>query len=170
MTVRTNAPTGRREERDGATHVVYTRTFRAPIDDVWAAATEPDRMQRWIGTWSGDPATGSVEFRMTAEGDDVSAETYLVEVCEAPRLLVVRSAEAMYGTVWRLRVDLEEADGVTTLTFAQQVDSAAVAGDVGPGWEYYLDRLAAAHAGDDVTAIAWSDYESQSEHYRSLFG
>ena len=27
-----------------------TRTFPAPIEDVWAAVTEPERLERWIGT------------------------------------------------------------------------------------------------------------------------
>lgn len=51
----TISPAGRRDERAGTSYVVYTRTFAAPIDDVWAAATEPDRLVLWIGTWEGDP-------------------------------------------------------------------------------------------------------------------
>ena len=69
----TRTPTGRRAERDGAQLVVLERTFRAPIDDVWAAVTEPERLERWIGTWDGDPSTGTVGFRMTAEGRKVAA-------------------------------------------------------------------------------------------------
>ena len=48
--------TGRREvaRRDDATSS-STRTFRAPIEYVWAAVTEPARLARWIGTWTGDP-------------------------------------------------------------------------------------------------------------------
>lgn len=68
-------PTGRHEIRDGRDVMILTRTFRAPIGDVWAAVTEPDRLARWIGTWSGDPASGSVRFRMTAEGADAPAQT-----------------------------------------------------------------------------------------------
>lgn len=30
-----------------------SRTFRASIDDVWAAVTEPERTARWIGPWEG---------------------------------------------------------------------------------------------------------------------
>ena len=48
---------GRRLGRDGAAFVVIERTFRAPVADVWAAVTEPDRLERWIGTWAGDPAS-----------------------------------------------------------------------------------------------------------------
>ncbi len=35
-----------------------SRTFRAPIEDVWASGTEPDRTARWFGTWTGDAAPG----------------------------------------------------------------------------------------------------------------
>ena len=43
----TTTPTGRREERDGRPHVVYARSYRAPVEDVWAAVSEPSRMERW---------------------------------------------------------------------------------------------------------------------------
>ena len=51
----TNTPTGRLA--DGSALVV-SRTFRAPIEDVWASVTEPDRTARWFGTWKGDAAPG----------------------------------------------------------------------------------------------------------------
>ena len=68
-------PTGRRETRGGHDLVVFTRTFAAPLDDVWAAVTEPRRLERWVGTWEGDPADGWVGFRMTAEGENASQPT-----------------------------------------------------------------------------------------------
>ena len=40
--------------------IALSRTFRAPVADVWAAVTEPGRLSRWWGTWSGDPTTGRV--------------------------------------------------------------------------------------------------------------
>ena len=69
----TDGPTGFREERDGTTYLVFHREFRAPITAVWASVTEPERLQRWIGTWSGDPESGSVEFRMIAESEDAGS-------------------------------------------------------------------------------------------------
>src|SRR4029078_7277277 len=48
-------PTGTIEKRDGEHVLVQTPAFHAPIEDVWAAVTEPDRLARWIGTWTGDP-------------------------------------------------------------------------------------------------------------------
>ena len=44
----------------------------------------------WIGTWEGDPTSGSVQFRMTAEGD-VEARPWVVRTCEPPHRLVVAS-------------------------------------------------------------------------------
>ena len=42
---------------------------------------------------------------------------------------------------------LAEEDGVTTLTFTQRDIDPVEAESVGPGWEYYLDRLVAAESG-----------------------
>ena len=41
---------------------------------------------------------------------------------------------------WLLELDLTDGDGITTLTFSQPSDPDRSA-SVGPGWEYYLDRL-----------------------------
>lgn len=161
------APVGRREERRGTATVVIERTFRAPATDVWAAVTEPDRLVRWIGTWSGDPASGTVQFRMTAEGEDVEAEPVTVHECDPPRRLVLSWDSS--GVLWHVELDLTEAAGVTVLTFAQRVPDTATGRDVGPGWEYYLDRLAAAVAGRAVADVAWPDYEPMAGHYEALF-
>ncbi|MGI5187399.1 SRPBCC family protein [Promicromonospora sp. CA-289599] len=164
--------TGRTEQRPDGAYIVLTRTFRAPIDDVWAAVTEPDRLARWIGRWTGDPATGKVAVEMLYEGDDVEPEEYTIDTCKAPHQLELTS-QGTYGedvpATWHLKLDLAEADGVTTLTFAQSMDDPAMAENVGPGWEYYLDRLVAAETGGDPAAIDFVDYyPAMSEHYRTL--
>ncbi|HEV2796511.1 MAG TPA: SRPBCC family protein [Nocardioides sp.] len=162
-------PTGRREERHGETFLVFERTFRAPIEDVWAAVTDSHRLARWIGEWTGDPASGSVTFRMTAEGDEAGDETIWVDACDPPRRLVMRSAQPDdLEKLWAWEVDLAEADGTTTLTFAQGVTDSTLAEGVGPGWDYYLDRLVVAEAGGDVSAVDFDDYHPAfSDHYRS---
>jgi uncharacterized protein YndB with AHSA1/START domain len=177
----TTTPFGHRETRDGDEQIVFTRLFAASLDDVWAACTEPQRMERWIGTWSGDPASGEVSFRMTAEGDDVPEEIYLVEACEPPHRFVVRSRESASFSpdgagprvAWQHTLELSEADGLTTLTFTQVIPGGPVGadmvGNVGPGWDYYLDRLVAAVGGADPGRIPWEPYLERSEGYRDLF-
>ena len=130
-------PTGRLEQRDGTSYVVLERSFRAPAEDVWAAVTEPGRLERWIGTYAGDPATGEVAFRMTAEGDDVPEERMEIRTCTPPHHLALTSHSGE-GT-WLLELRLREHAGETVLEFAQASMDAKEAESVGPGWEYYLE-------------------------------
>lgn len=149
------APTGRLERGAGGPAIVIERTFRAPIADVWDSIVDPERMNRWIGTWSGEPGNGRrVQFVMTAEGA-TEPEEVLIHRCDAPRHLDVESFHG--GSSWRMVADLAEADGVTTLVFRQKVHADdESAGSYGPGWEYYLDRLVAVH--EDAPFAAWDDY------------
>jgi hypothetical protein len=55
------------------------------------------------------------------------------------------------------------------LTFAQRVSDPATGRDVGPGWEYYLDRLVATMGDGEVSAVAWPDYEGMAGHYERMF-
>lgn len=182
MTTSVTSPAGDRADREGQPHVVYERRFRASIDDVWAAVSEPARLERWIGTFTGDPTQGEIMFRMTAEGEDVPEEAYVVESCRPPHHYAIHSREGQGWQadgsgdplVWRLVVDLAEADGVTTLTFAQTLDrpdAAEIAASVGPGWHYYLDRLTADLEGRGAASVEWGDdYDpGLAPHYRALF-
>ncbi|GEK21361.1 SRPBCC family protein [Cellulomonas xylanilytica] len=166
----TPSATGRRETRDGHDSVVMDRVFRAPIESVWAAVTESDRLERWIGTWTGDPASGSVLFRMNAEGDDAKPETFTIHECDPPRRVSLTSQVVGEQNAWHFVLELTEDAGTTTLTFSQSVPDAEMATGVGPGWDYYLDRLVAAETGGDVAALDFDDYyPALSDHYRALF-
>jgi uncharacterized protein YndB with AHSA1/START domain len=166
----TPSATGRRETRNGHDSVVIDRTFQAPIESVWAAITESDRLGRWVGTWTGDPTTGSVLFRMNAEGDDIEPETFTIHECDPPRRISLTSQVVGQQNVFHFLIELTEAAGTTTLTFSQSVPDPDTATGVGPGWEYYLDRLVAAETGADVAALEFTDYyPALSDHYRALF-
>jgi uncharacterized protein YndB with AHSA1/START domain len=165
----TTTPTGRIEQREGRHVLVQVRTFHAPIEDVWAAVTEPERLARWIGSWTGDPASGAVLFRMLFEGEDHEAETMTIRVCEPPRRLHLTSQAG--EDTWLLELDLSHADGVTTLTFAQPGVTAEQVGGVGPGWDYYLDRLVDVETGRDPSLRDFDRdyYPATAEHYKSQF-
>jgi hypothetical protein len=70
---------------------------------------------------------------------------------------------------WHLDVDLSERDGITTLTFSQPgVDQDDLLG-VGPGWEYYLDRLVAVESGSrppETADFEGDYYPAIAEYYR----
>lgn len=155
--------TGHIARSTGGHDIVIERTFRAPIEDVWQSIVDPEQMNRWIGTWSGDAGPGKrVMFTMTAEGDDAEPEEVLIHQCDAPRLLDVETFQG--GGSWRMRLDLSEADGVTTVTFRQVVDIDEDIASYGVGWEYYLDRLVAVHDGNPFAE--WDAYyPAQLDHW-----
>ncbi len=164
MTAKATGALTRVDDRDA---VVFEREFAASIDDVWAAVTESDRLARWIGTWTGDPASGSVLFQMNAEGD-VPETVYQILDCAPPRRLAITATDD-FGT-WELVLELSEASGVVTLRLFQLLTDPSVLENTGPGWDYYLDRLVAAESGGDVAAIDFEAdyYPATREHYLTL--
>jgi uncharacterized protein YndB with AHSA1/START domain len=160
--------TGQHARRDGEDTVVFTRTFAAPIAAVWASVTESDRLARWFGTWSGDPASGAVQVQMNAEGDAAEESTYQITACEPPRLLRLRSVND-YG-IWDMTIELAHRDGTTTLTFSHLVTDLSMIESVGPGWDYYLDRLVAAETGGDPASLDFDRdyYPALRDHYLAV--
>ena len=51
-------PTGQVLRTPDGRDLVIRRTFRAPIEDVWASVTESERTARWFGSWTGEPGPG----------------------------------------------------------------------------------------------------------------
>ena len=148
------AATGSIVRTDSGLDIVIERTIDAPITDV---------LNKWIGTWSGDPGPGKrVTFTMTAEGD-AEPEEVLIHACEAPTHLSVETFQAEDS--WRMTLDLAEREGATIVTFRQHIDST-VEGDISSfciGWEYYMDRLVAVHTG--ATFANWDDYFPSQQEY-----
>jgi uncharacterized protein YndB with AHSA1/START domain len=144
--------------------LVIIRTFNAPIEDVWASITESDRTARWFGRWTGEPGPGrTIRYKMTFEGEGPDSEM-LIEACEPPKRLAVRGLGA-YG--WRLEAHLSENKGITEMRFTHHLDADTNVGDVGPGWEYYLDNLVASRTG--AAMPDFNDYyPSQKAYYLGL--
>jgi uncharacterized protein YndB with AHSA1/START domain len=158
-------PSGRLVRTPAGRDLVIVRTFRAPIEDVWASITEPERTARWWGPWTGEPGPGrTIRYTLTFEGEGPASEM-LIEACEPPRHLAVRAVND-YGD-WRLEAHLSEASGVTELRFTHHLEPKTNVGDVGPGWEFYLDNLVASRTGD--TMPDFNDYyPSQKAYYLAL--
>lgn len=147
---------------DGA-RVVFHRRYPDPIEDVWSAVTEPARLERWIGTWTGTARVGgTIDFRITAEGDEAGVEPVTIVACEPPRHLVLEWT-LPEQPLWRVEVQLVEDDGGTALTFVHHLSDAAGFADIGPGWQYYLDRLGASLVGGAMPEF--DPYLELRDHY-----
>lgn len=140
-------------------NVVVHRSYPEPVEDVWSAFTESDRLARWIGSYTGTGRPGgTVEFTMTGEvdaGGEVAAPvTVTIHECVAPRRLAVEIPQG--DGAWQVRVDLTPTDGGTDVVFTQRPVTGVPAADIEAGWSWYLDRLGATLRG--LPMPAWSDY------------
>ena len=149
--------TGRLEGND----LVITRTFTAPIEDVWTSLTSSESTARWFGSWTGTPGTGNtIKVQMVMEGAGVESVAH-IDACEPPRRLALTTA-GKWGV--SIEVSLAQTDAVTELRFVHHLKDRKMARDFGPGWEYYLDNLVAARAGEKLPAF--DEYHPvMQEHY-----
>ncbi|MFG3441205.1 SRPBCC family protein [Nonomuraea sp. NPDC047897] len=138
-------PTGRLVRTGAGSDLVLTRTFRAPAEDVWASLTEPDRTARWFGPWEGDAAPGRTVKVQLAYEEQTPWCDLRIDACEPPRRLAVSMTDPSGS--WRLELLLSETDDGTELRLVQHLSTDDGLGEIGPGWEYYLDMLVAARDG-----------------------
>jgi uncharacterized protein YndB with AHSA1/START domain len=153
-------PTGRLFGND----LVLTRTFRAPVADVWASLTDPERTARWFGPWQGDAGPGrTVKVQMMHEEGQPWMDM-TIDACEPPHRLAISAGEE--HDRWHLDMVLAESGGVTELRFTQHLSGTEGVGEIGPGWEYYLDALVASR--DGRPAPEFGDYyPAMKEHFET---
>ncbi|MEV0562444.1 SRPBCC family protein [Dactylosporangium sp. NPDC050588] len=152
-------PTGRWVPTPTGGELVISRTFRAPIEDVWASVTESDRTARWFGPWKGDARPGGrIQYQMIQEEGAPWSEAR-IEACEPPRRLVLTDSMA------HLELRLSTVDTGTLLELVHHLPGpdGVGAGDYGPGWEFYLDALVASR--DDTPMPDFNDYYPSMKPY-----
>ncbi len=158
-------PSGRLLATEAGRDLILSRSFAAGIETIWAEVTEPERTARWFASWTGEGAPGAkITYKMHFEEGEPEAEMW-IDACEPPRRFAVRTEDEQ--GVWLLEARLREADGETTLELVHHLDEKAGPGMVGPGWEYYLDMLVAAH--EDKPLPSFDDYfPAQQAYYEGL--
>ena len=130
-------------EDDGRRRVEFRRSWPEPIEDIWAALTEPDRLARWIGVYEGERrAGGTGTFAMTQEEGEAPGQPTTIAECDPPRRLVIEWPEAC-SLMERIDLDLWAEDGRTVLRFVQFFPAATDVVDWALGWHWYLDKLGA---------------------------
>jgi uncharacterized protein YndB with AHSA1/START domain len=138
----------RQPTADGAgelVRVLLRRSYDTPVEDVWDAVTDPDRMKRWFLPVSGDLRVGgNFQLEGNASGE--------ILACEPPRLLRVTFGDP--NSIVELRLTAQ-GDGDTVLELEHTVpieiaQSGAGAMWVGPGWDGALLGLGLFLGGEAV--------------------
>jgi len=142
---------------DGRSHLRFERHIPQPVDDVWAALTEPDRLREWLA--SADEwdlrVGGRVVLRWLNSDDEgnVAIARGTVSAIDPPRLLELDTD--IHGV---LRWELTPAgDDATALTFTSTLElPEEFKTKVMAGWHVHLDFLEDALAGDPIAD--WDDW------------
>jgi uncharacterized protein YndB with AHSA1/START domain len=93
----------RRIDAGDARVAVFDRTYDAPIDEVWDACTDPDRLRRWYVPVEGDLRVGG-RFEQAMMGGGV------IVACEPPQRLLL----SLGGGVDEIELRLTAVDEQTT--------------------------------------------------------
>ncbi|PRY67886.1 activator of Hsp90 ATPase-like protein [Glaciihabitans tibetensis] len=152
-------PNGRVIRDSDGLELIVERAIEAPASEVWEWLTAPSRLSQWIGSWEGEPAVGgTLSFTMSAE-QGAAPEPLTVLICDPGVHFLCDMGENR----WRIGFSLTEVQGLTLVFFTQRMAGAEQAGSIGPGWEYYLDRMIAARS--SLPLPVWADYYPAFSRY-----
>lgn len=161
MAVRVVQATGRVVRDANGLELIVQRRLPMPLDEAWEWVTAPARLKQWMGSLKGRPTLGAdLQLRMTAEDGSPTVALEVVE-CEPRLRYIVEQRDDPQPM--RVRVSLAHTDAGTTVFLGHRLANARMAGDYGPGWEWYLDRLVAATTGAPMPDFA--DYSPQQKPY-----
>ena len=138
-TVRTGSLLGWTREVDGSGTVHVEDVYDTGIDELWAAVTEPERLERWLAKVSGDLRVGgtfAARFTSSWEGPG------RVEVCDRPHRLLLTMQP---GTDEEMQIEalLTTESDRTRLVIEERGFPPGVAPDHGAGWQAHIEDLRA---------------------------
>ena len=109
--------------------LLLRRAYDAPIDDVWSACTDPERLSRWLGPVEGDLRLGGT----FALKDNASGE---ILRCDEPHLIKVTWGLGE-GMLTEVEVRLAPGDGGGTVLELEHASPAEIVDELvrtyGPG-------------------------------------
>lgn len=145
------------------------REFTESPSKIWRYLADSEYLALWYGSWQGDPECGVVDVVLLAEDGAPAEEVQILHCDVRNHQLQVRLGTDQ--TAWQLELMVEAAGMGSRLVFQMLALDPQLAGSVGPGWDYYLDRLVAAVSGNDPASVEFEpDYfPALSPYYEELF-
>jgi uncharacterized protein YndB with AHSA1/START domain len=141
--------------------LLLRRIYDAPIDDVWNACTDPERLSRWLGTIEGDLRLGGTfQLKDNAGGEILR--------CEEPHLIKVTWALGE-GMPTEVEVRLAPGDNGRTVFELEHASPAEIVDElvrtygpggtigIGGGWDLTLLALDMYLNGVSFDCATWQD-------------
>jgi uncharacterized protein YndB with AHSA1/START domain len=147
--------------------LLLRRTYDAPVEDVWSACTEPERIGRWLA-----PVAGDLRLGGTFQLENNAGGTILR--CEAPRLVKV-TWELGEGMPTEVEVRLSPGDGGRTVFELEHAAPAEIVDEMvrtygpggtiglGGGWDLTLLGLDLHLRGTTFDPATWQDTPEAKE-------
>lgn len=121
----------------------FERFLPRPVEEVWRAVTEPDRLRTWFPTRiEVDRWEVGASLTHHFDGQPYPALPGTVLECSEPHRLVFTWGGDTIG------FELTPADGGTTFVLTEQLGATRAARNAA-GWEVCLERLVADGSGED---------------------
>ena len=142
---------------DGKLDIRFERTYPRPVETVWAALTEPERLSDWLGVSYVEPRVGG-RFDTIQDSSAPSSGKFLT--WEPNRLLEFTwSNKDAPDSI--IRCELHPAGKSTRLIFTQRGVLPGRSSMMLPGWQWIFDRLANSLEGKTGTRSgkSWSDWQ-----------
>ena len=152
-------------ETHGDSHILrFERHLPHPIEQVWAAITEPEQLVAWLGEADVEPSKGGhIQLRWlnTDEHGNSAVMNATITQFEPPHLL--EYAGDIHGV---LRFELREEAAGCVLTFSSTLSAPNPRlSETLAGWHVHLDFLTEALDGQAVDWPAWP-FDRWASHYK----
>lgn len=157
-------PTGRVVPAVHGYNLVLPRSLPVDIDEAWKSITEPRYTARWIGQWEGRGAVGEIARLQLGFEEGQPWTSFKITACESPRWLRIATLDAQEQTAWDLSLELSGTAAPIEFLFTMYRIDLSTVGEIGPGWEYYLDQLVLSLRGAPLPNFS-AYYPAQKEYY-----
>jgi uncharacterized protein YndB with AHSA1/START domain len=145
---------GRIDIEDGRAVLRYERRYEHPIEEVWNAITDPERLVDWLADAEVDLTEGGaikLTWLNTDEDGNTAVMTGRITRFEPPHVFEYEGD--IHG---RLLWELREEDGATVLKLTNWTPAPEeYRSKTAAGWDIHLDHLADALAGRSVDWRNW---------------
>lgn len=150
--------------------IIFERHLPYPVEVVWDAITNPDKLEKWLGRSTVDlKLKGNITIDM--QGMEIYGQ--ILSLKEQNLLEYTWASQSFPDTMSIVRFELtKESDTSCRLKFMERLVGPQYLSGAGPGWHYVLDTLSRVLEGKTIPPWdekAWQQVSEQAvEKYKAI--